>query len=1179
MSSRLHRKPGHPYYILAPDYRESSSGVCVLHYLCHALNLEGFEAYIVGASQVNPDLKTPLLTEAIKKNHAQSGKTPIGVYPEVVSGNPLMTPVVVRYMLNKEGVIGGNRINVDDDDLFFYFREEFVGDGRTADILTLPGTDMELFSPDPERAKTSRLLYLNRVPRDAVDFSTLPSDVEILSMADPIPLSQLAARFKSAEVLYTFETSSTCTKAMLCGCPVVALKAKGYEHLALTEETLKFYRHSGVAFDDSKLSLQKAMSGLPTIRDWHAELESCFWEQLVAFTRKTQSFASERAAQVGRRQLLPWLAERVPTDAQHRLIAERLATSREPTFGVLVMDREGDNKRLVQTVKSLGMGHNLYASVRILALTTAEVPHTPADAKLRFLSLNPDLPLQSIDNALREVEVDWFMLVEAGSEFTPSGLLIAALDLQEASGCRAVYGDEVVRKQGGDMGAALRPDLNLDLLLSLPSGMARHWLFNRQVWLDMGGFRQEAGQAFELDYILRLIESTGFDGLGHISEPLLIGDAQPLRDCPDEREAILRHLRARGFQQGSVEARLPGRYELDYGAPAGALVSILVLLQGSSVGRVQRCMETILEKTSYPFYEVLLLEQDSSDPVLQTWLKGVEQLGTDAIRVLRFAADLTTVQVRNLAAEQARGEFLLWLDEGAAVLESDWLQQMLNHASRQEVAAVGAKLLAADRTISHAGFILGLNGPVGKAFTGQSLEAPGYLQRLQVDQNYAALSGKCLLLRKSLFMEAGGFDETPVLQRWADVDLCLRLHRAGYLNVWTPRVQLLLNEDTETPASTEEEDALYARWLPLLARDPFYNPNFSLASAGGFTLSPSKLNWRPLSSWKPVPTILAHAADRQGCGNYRVIQPLDALNREGLAEGLLSWSLLPVAELERYKPDSIVLQRQVGDVQLEHIRRMKAFSSAFKVFELDDYLPNLPIKSMHRAHMPKDILRSIRRGLAYVDRFVVSTEPLAEAFSGLHGDIQVVRNSLDPRWWRGLSSQRNCSRKPRVGWAGGVSHTGDLEMIADVVKELASEVEWVFFGMCPDKLRPYIHEFHLGVPIGEYPAALARLNLDLALAPVEQNLFNECKSNLRLLEYGACGFPVVCSDVRCYQGDDLPVTRVKNRFRDWVEAIRMHLSDLDETARQGDRLREVVQKGWMLEGDNLQRWREAWLPG
>jgi glycosyltransferase involved in cell wall biosynthesis len=322
---------------------------------------------------------------------------------------------------------------------------------------------------------------------------------------------------------------------------------------------------------------------------------------------------------------------------------------------------------------------------------------------------------------------------------------------------------------------------------------------------------------------------------------------------------------------------------------------------------------------------------------------------------------------------------------------------------------------------------------------------------------------------------------------------------------------------------------------------------------------------------------LAHPADLTGCGQYRVIQPFNALQQQGFIDGALSFGMLSVVDLQRYDPDVVLLQRQIGDERLEAMRRMQAFSRAFKVYELDDYLPNLPMKSAYRANMPKDILRSLRRGISYADRFVVSTQAMAEAFKDFHLDIRVVKNRLDPQLWSGLTSQRRSTNKPRVGWAGGVGHAGDLEMLTDVVKALASEVEWVFFGMCPDKLRPYIHEFHPGVPIEQYPVALAGLNLDLALAPVEQNLFNECKSNLRLLEYGACGFPVICSDVRCYQ-DGLPVTRVKNRFKDWLEAIRMHLTDLDAAARMGDELRTAVNREWMLEGQGLEAWRKAWLP-
>ena len=150
-------------------------------------------------------------------------------------------------------------------------------------------------------------------------------------------------------------------------------------------------------------------------------------------------------------------------------------------------------------------------------------------------------------------------------------------------------------------------------------------------------------------------------------------------------------------------------------------------------------------------------------------------------------------------------------------------------------------------------------------------------------------------------------------------------------------------------------------------------------------------------------------------------------------------------------------------------------------------------------------------------------------------------------------------------------------MIAEVVRELADEVEWVFMGMCPEPLQPYVHEFHPGVDIEVYPRALARLNLDLALAPLEDNRFNACKSNLRLLEYGACAIPVVCTDIEAYR-DGLPVTRVRNTTREWVAAIREHLADPDGRALAGDKLRQAVRKDWMLTGQGLDDWQSAWLP-
>jgi len=132
--------------------------------------------------------------------------------------------------------------------------------------------------------------------------------------------------------------------------------------------------------------------------------------------------------------------------------------------------------------------------------------------------------------------------------------------------------------------------------------------------------------------------------------------------------------------------------------------------------------------------------------------------------------------------------------------------------------------------------------------------------------------------------------------------------------------------------------------------------------------------------------------------------------------------------------------------------------------------------------------------------------------------------------------------------------------------------------MCPDSLRPYVHEYHGGVALSSYPAKLASLNLDLALAPLEQHIFNDCKSNLRLLEYGACGYPVICTETEAYRGH-LPCTQVKtNSTQEWLEAIRMHLSDPQASYRMGDQLREMVLRDFMLRGDNLRYWADGWLP-
>ncbi|VVP69108.1 hypothetical protein PS910_00513 [Pseudomonas fluorescens] len=877
--------------------------------------------------------------------------------------------------------------------------------------------------------------------------------------------------------------------------------------------------------------------------------------------------------QINRQEQRHWYASRVPSPVQTKLIEQRLASFQGgPLIAVVVLDPLSQAEALTRTLKSLEAARRQYGALRVFVLSTAS-QWGETDPQVQYTCLAAADFTAQINRIGGQSGCRWLMLLDAGDCLTASGLPLIGLELLDDPQCRAIYADAMLA-QDDTPSPALRPGFNLDYLLSRPGLMARNWLYNCQALDEAGGFDPRFAPHLEFELILRMINQQGLVGFGHVSEPLVINQLAVPDDSTLLCEAVCGHLQARGYLQASVTSPRPGHLKIDYGHQHLPQVSIVVVLD-EDVPALQRCLISLLEHTRYPHYDLVVVDHGCTDPAAQPWLDATQQLLGARLQVVSADRSTGRAGALNLGAQQATGEYLLLLRGDTVFMQDRWLDELLNHGQRPEVGIVGAKTISTARKVTHAGIVLGLENSAGHAFVGQAMHSPGYLDRLLVDQNYSAVSDVCLLIRKDVFDAVEGLDSDAFDQGGADIDLCLRVAHQGYLTVWTPHAALV--HDTPTPAVPEAlREAFVRRWGPQLPRDPAYNSSLSLTDSGGFKLADAQLSWRPLA-WKPLPVILARAGDVHGCGHYRVIQPLDALKASGRADGALVYRVPEPMHLERYAPDTLVLQRPVGEQSLAALQRVHAFSQVFKVYELDDYLPNVPVRSVHRARMPKDITRSLRKGLSYVDRFVVSTDVLAHELRDFHPHIQVVRNRLDPGWWGNLPlSQRRTAARARVGWAGGSGHTGDLELIAGVVEALADEVDWVFFGMCPERLRPFVKEFHPGVRIDLYPAALARLNLDLALAPLEDNLFNACKSNLRLLEYGICGVPVVCSDLVCYRGD-LPVTTVRNRFRDWVEAIRMHLNDLDAAALAGDTLREAVKRDWMLDERALGEWQRAWL--
>ncbi|TVR65159.1 MAG: glycosyltransferase family 1 protein, partial [Candidatus Competibacteraceae bacterium] len=323
--------------------------------------------------------------------------------------------------------------------------------------------------------------------------------------------------------------------------------------------------------------------------------------------------------------------------------------------------------------------------------------------------------------------------------------------------------------------------------------------------------------------------------------------------------------------------------------------------------------------------------------------------------------------------------------------------------------------------------------------------------------------------------------------------------------------------------------------------------------------------------------------DEMGVGQYRMIGPLKELTDSGRICSFLLPALssekrfLPyVSELIRAKPTVFFLQNAFSDFHLDDLQHYaELLPDIFRVFGQDDIVFSIPQKSAARKHFGKDTKARVRKAASLCHRAIVTTEPIAEAMRGMVDDIRVVPNSLERSRWGDLQPLRNERRKLRVGWAGAQQHQGDLEFILPVVEATANEVDWIFMGMCPPKLRYHVAEAHNAVHFAEYPAALAALDLDLAIAPLELNRFNTAKSNLRLLEYGAVGYPVIATDILPYR--NAPVTRVPNNPNAWIDAIRAHVHDLDATRAAGEQLREWVLSNWMLD-QHLDEWLKALLP-
>lgn len=876
-----------------------------------------------------------------------------------------------------------------------------------------------------------------------------------------------------------------------------------------------------------------------------------------------------------------WLADRSISDTRRQaLLAFVQSLPASGNIGVVIINEQNESANCQRSLDSLLQQSLPPASIDIFS--THDLALAQGEIARSVQGWTSDL-----NTLINHSAAEALLVLNAGDELLPDALLLLAEYRLRQPGTPFWYMDEMFSDGINEPNIVLRPDVNIDLLRSTPYP-GRTLLFDRQTAQALGGLPAEYSPYGLFDLLWRGVEQQGASALGHLPEVLVKSAhaTQEINERDGMREAyqaiVAAHLQRLGIaaslEEGLTDATLRVRYRWE----EQPLVSIIIPTRDHVV-LLKACIESLMENTRYQRYELLIVDNHSSDEQACRFLSDLEALGLEQIRVLRYDAPFNYAAINNAAAEQARGEVLLFLNNDCQIIDGEWLDALLEQALRPEIALVGGRLEFQDGRVQHGGYLLGVRNGVESPWEGAASDSKGYHCYLKTAHNLTAVSAACMMVRKAVFFSLGGFDVQSYPLYFADVDLGLRAVQQGYLNVWTPWARVrhmggatrLLSEKfrVQQRPLLHNYATLRGQWKSALLNDVSYHPHMQ-RTGKPFTIGEGTARFQPPLPGRPLPVVLANHVNWHGCGHHRVVQPFKALESNLLIEGGLILGVPGVMEAAQLQPDVILLELLSGSRFPEIMAQYREVCDAKIVVEYDDYLLNLPLKNSSRKHFPQKIAKNLRKIMECADWVVVSTAPLADAYSRFHDDIRIAQNRLAENQWAHLLSERGTGRKVRVGWAGGSSHTGDLEILLPIIKALEGQVEWVFMGMKP---RGVQCEFHPGVPFEMYPEKLASLNLDLALVPLEINQFNECKSNLRLLEIGTCGVPIIATDIEPYRCG-LPVTLVENRFKDWMAAIRAHLNDMDATRRQGDALRAAVHQEWYLRGSGLDDWQRAWLP-
>lgn len=470
--------------------------------------------------------------------------------------------------------------------------------------------------------------------------------------------------------------------------------------------------------------------------------------------------------------------------------------------------------------------------------------YTSKDSRIHVKHLDENLGIAGNTNAALEMTSGEFAgILDHDDLLAPNALYEIVRMLESDESLDAVYTDEdkVTTDLSEHFQPHLKPDFNIDLLRS-NNYICHFFVVSRQIIDAVGGFRKEFDGAQDHDFIFRCVEKC--NKVGHVPEILYHWRTHKAStaDNPASKmyafeagaRSIEAHLKRVGVEGTVTHTPDLGFFRVQYPVHDEPLVSIIIPNKDEKES-LRACLESIKEKTEYTNYEILIIENNSTTSEIFDYYK---ELSADPrIRIFRWKKEFNYSAINNYGVRQAKGDYILFLNNDVTVITKGWLKEMLGMCQREDVGAVGVKLIYPDDTIQHAGCVIGIGGIAGHMFVDMPANRTGYLHKASIIQDMSAVTAACMMMKKSVFESVGGFTE-KLSVAFNDVDLCLKVREKNHLIVYDPYVQLYHMEsktrgaeDNEAKVRRFQEEIEYMRcqWIDILKKgDPYYNKNLSL---------------------------------------------------------------------------------------------------------------------------------------------------------------------------------------------------------------------------------------------------------------------------------------------------------------------------------------------------------------